>query len=102
MSQKPMKALLLVEDNPGDARLLREMLKEGSYETKLTHVPRMSDAEKHLAEHVVDITLLDLGLPDAQGVGAVRRGPAPPPPGPPGGGSGWGAARVAARAPAAA
>ena len=33
----------------------------------------MSEAEKHLAEHLVDIILLDLGLPDAQGLGAVRR-----------------------------
>ena len=33
----------------------------------------MSDAEKHLAEHAVDIILLDLGLPDAQGLEAVRR-----------------------------
>lgn len=33
----------------------------------------MSSAEKYLAEHVVDIILLDLGLPDAQGMDAVRR-----------------------------
>src|SRR6266436_665106 len=66
--------LLLVEDNLGDARLLREMFKEqGSHYTELTHVECMSDAEKHLAAREVDIILLDLGLPDAQGVGAVRR-----------------------------
>jgi signal transduction histidine kinase len=33
----------------------------------------MSDAEKHLAERKVDVILLDLGLPDAQGLEAVRR-----------------------------
>ena len=33
----------------------------------------MSDAERHLAERAVDIILLDLGLPDAQGLEAVRR-----------------------------
>src|ERR1700691_81460 len=33
----------------------------------------ISDAEKHLLDHVVDIIVLDLGLPDAQGVSAVRR-----------------------------
>jgi diguanylate cyclase (GGDEF)-like protein/PAS domain S-box-containing protein len=67
--------LLLVEDNPGDARLLREMFNEqgGSRSTEVTHVERMSEAEKHLAEHAVDIVLLDLGLPDAEGLGAVRR-----------------------------
>jgi DNA-binding NarL/FixJ family response regulator len=33
----------------------------------------MSDAERYLTAHPVDIILLDLGLPDAQGLGAVRR-----------------------------
>ena len=33
----------------------------------------MKDAEKHLAERDVDIILLDLGLPDVEGVAAVRR-----------------------------
>jgi DNA-binding response OmpR family regulator len=33
----------------------------------------LSDAEKHLAEYAVDLILLDLGLPDAHGLGAVRR-----------------------------
>ncbi len=74
MTTKSMKILLLVEDNPGDARLLREMLNEqGPQKTRLTHVQRLSDAEKHLAENAVDIILLDLGLPDAHGLGAVRR-----------------------------
>jgi diguanylate cyclase (GGDEF)-like protein/PAS domain S-box-containing protein len=74
MSNKSIKILLLVEDNPGDARLLREMFNEqGSHNTELTHVACMSEAEKCLAERVFDIILLDLGLPDAQGLGAVRR-----------------------------
>ncbi len=74
MSKKSIKILLLVEDNPGDARLLREMLSEqGPHNTELTHVACMSEAERHLAERVFDIILLDLGLPDAQGLAAVRR-----------------------------
>jgi diguanylate cyclase (GGDEF)-like protein/PAS domain S-box-containing protein len=74
MSKKSIKILLLVEDNPGDARLLREMLSEqGPHNTELTHVECMSEAERHLAERVFDIILLDLGLPDAQGLAAVRR-----------------------------
>jgi len=69
----PVK-VLLVEDNPDHARLLRRMLIEpGSLETELTHVERMSEAEKHLARHAVDIIVIDLALPDAQGLGAVRR-----------------------------
>jgi diguanylate cyclase (GGDEF)-like protein/PAS domain S-box-containing protein len=74
MTKKSMKILLLVEDNPGDARLLREMLNEqGPHETEMTHVDRLSAAEKHLGENKVDIILLDLGLPDAHGLSAVRR-----------------------------
>ena len=74
MSKKSIKILLLVEDNHGDARLLREMFNEqGSHQTELTHVACMGDAEQHLATSSVDIILLDLGLPDAQGLEAVRR-----------------------------
>ncbi len=74
MSKKSIKTVLLVEDNPGDARLLREMFNEqASHKTELTQVECMSDAEKHLAQRQVDIILLDLGLPDAEGVGSVRR-----------------------------
>jgi len=71
---KSIKTVLLVEDNPGDARLVRETLNEqGPHGTELTHVGCMSEAEKYLAEHAVDIILLDPGLPDAQGLEAVRR-----------------------------
>src|SRR6202795_1740734 len=73
MNKKSTKMLLLVEDNPGDARLLHWMINEqGSNNMQLMHVECMSDAEKHLAERAFDIILLDLGLPDAQGLGAVR------------------------------
>jgi signal transduction histidine kinase len=66
--------VLLVEDNPGDARLLREMFREDvSFSATVTHVETMSAVEAYLAGHGVDIILLDLGLPDAQGLGALRR-----------------------------
>jgi len=74
MKNKSIKAVLLVEDNPGDARLLREMFNDqGSQDTELMIVDRMEAAETYLAGHAVDIILLDLGLPDAQGLEAVRR-----------------------------
>jgi diguanylate cyclase (GGDEF)-like protein/PAS domain S-box-containing protein len=66
-------SILLVEDNPGDARLLREMLNEpNSRKYDLTHLESMKTAMSHLVASAVDIVLLDLGLPDAQGLGAVR------------------------------
>jgi PAS domain S-box-containing protein len=74
MSTNSIKAVLLVEDNPGDGRLLREMFNEqGANRTELAHVESMREAEKYLAEHAVDVILLDLGLPDAQGLEGVRR-----------------------------
>jgi diguanylate cyclase (GGDEF)-like protein/PAS domain S-box-containing protein len=73
MNQKSIKTVLLVEDNSGDARLLREMFNEGPYHTELTHVECMREAEEHLSGRVFDVILLDLGLPDAQGLVAVRR-----------------------------
>ena len=84
MGKKSLKTVLLVEDNPGDARLLREMLnEEGTLNTELAHVECMSEAEEHLAKHTADIILLDLGLPDAQGLkryaGRARLRPPPLP-----------------------
>ena len=74
MKKKSIKVLLLVEDNPGDARLLREMFNEqGLHNIDLTHVACMGEAEEHLGRSTFDIILLDLGLPDEQGLGAVRR-----------------------------
>jgi diguanylate cyclase (GGDEF)-like protein/PAS domain S-box-containing protein len=74
MNKKSIKVLLLVEDNPADVRLLREMFHEqSSHRTEVTQVETMGQAEKHLAGGAVDIILLDLGLPDAQGLESIRR-----------------------------
>src|SRR5580704_4493782 len=73
MWKKLIRNLLLVEDNPGDARLFLEMNNQGLHHTELKHAESMGEAEKHLAGHAVDIILLDLGLPDAQGLETVRR-----------------------------
>jgi len=63
-----------VEDNSLDARLLREMLNsQVPCKFAMTAVGYMSEAESHLATNAVDVILLDLGLPDAQGLEAVRR-----------------------------
>jgi signal transduction histidine kinase len=73
MNKKPLQ-VLLVEDNAGDARLIREMFRTesaGSFE--LTHLLRLSEAVIHLAEGGVDIVLLDMGLPDGHGLDTVRR-----------------------------
>jgi len=73
MTDQPVKALL-VEDNAGDARLIREVLAEariGHWE--LAHVERLGEALARLAEGGIDVVLLDLSLPDAQGLDTVTR-----------------------------
>ena len=65
--------LLLVEDNPGDAELVREMLEwpgtPRAYDIR--HVARLSEAERILRTGAVEVVLLDLRLPDASGVECV-------------------------------
>lgn len=67
--------VLLVEDNPGDARWAREMLAGHAGEFTLVHVPTVRDAVDHLSDHAasVDAVLLDLSLPDDSGLGTLRR-----------------------------
>jgi len=73
MEKKTLR-ILLVEDNAGDARLLREMFaKESPNSFEMTHVSNMRDAVIHLAKGGVDIVLLDLGLPDTYGLESVQQ-----------------------------
>ena len=75
MSAHEVRALrlLLVEDNSGDARLLREELAEvTSTRFEVRHVTRMSEALA-LASSEVDVVLLDLSLPDGHGLSNIER-----------------------------
>ena len=67
--------VLLVEDNPGDARLVREMLQEHDSDFSLTHVQTVREALEYLSASRggVDAVLLDLSLPDETGLNTVRR-----------------------------
>jgi len=65
--------ILLVEDNPGDARLLEWYLSKPGAETfELTRAERLADARERLAERRFDAVLLDLSLPDSSGLDTVR------------------------------
>jgi PAS domain S-box-containing protein len=67
MNREPIR-ILLIEDNPGDARLLQELLAEAEGEAfQLSQVDRLSTGLKRLAEEEINIILLDLSLPDSQG-----------------------------------
>lgn len=65
--------ILLVEDNPGDARLLQEAFKEiPKMSFQFVFCQTLQQALDHLASDRPDVCLLDLGLPDAQGLQAVQ------------------------------
>src|SRR6266852_666310 len=60
--------VLLIEDNPGDARLIREMLAEGEDVLfELACVGRLSQGLEYLATRSTSLVLLDLSLPDSYG-----------------------------------
>lgn len=62
---------LLVEDNPGDARLIHEMLKHTEYSGAVYQVSRVETlraAEDLIAAGRFDVILLDLQLPDSSGL----------------------------------
>ena len=64
--------VLLVEDNPGDARLVELMLGEELPQAyALTHAQSLSAALIALRGERFDAVLLDLGLPDADGADIV-------------------------------
>ncbi|RIL10537.1 MAG: hypothetical protein DCC75_04135 [Proteobacteria bacterium] len=61
--------ILLVEDNPGDARLIAESLGESEdFPARLLHVERLSEALTKLESAPIEVVLLDLSLPDSTGL----------------------------------
>src|SRR3989441_10308625 len=68
--------VLLVEDNPGDARLVEETLAEvRSARFDLTHVTRLDDARQSLEKEQYDAVLLDLFLEDSPRLGTLLEMP---------------------------
>jgi len=67
-------SVLLVEDNPGDARLVRELLSEvGSDAIVLRHAETLTAAIDQVRLAPPDLLLLDLTLPDSSGLESVSR-----------------------------
>ena len=65
--------MLLVEDNPGDARLILGMLREVSDEFDLHRVDDVEAALERLAGAAIDCVLLNLDLRDSQGADTIVR-----------------------------
>lgn len=72
MGPTPSIRILLVEDNPGDAFLVQELLSEVGGWLSVSRVERVAEALEQLAQSHFDAVLLDLSLPDARGLEAVH------------------------------
>ena len=64
--------ILIIEDNPVDARLIKEVLAEGNGGAyNLKYADSLSDGLKKISEEDFDIVLLDLSLPDSAGLETI-------------------------------
>jgi len=68
-----VRRVLIVEDNPGDVRLIMEMLRESGGGVTAESVDTLASAIERLATADIDVALLDLGLPDSQGLETFAR-----------------------------
>ena len=65
--------LLLVEDDPGDAFLVSELLREEAAPVDVRRAQSLTEGLDLLGSEPFDCVLLDLGLPDASGLAALER-----------------------------
>ncbi|MGC3976387.1 MAG: PAS domain S-box protein [Nitrospira sp.] len=73
MNSRPIH-VLLIEDNPGDIRLVRELFAQTPIrQFTFSHVGRLDEGIRSLSESLIDVILLDLSLPDSQGIETLIR-----------------------------
>ena len=65
--------VLLIEDNLGDADLVRLRLVESEFPVNVNCVSRLSDGLASLTKETPSVVLLDLNLPDSRGAETFRR-----------------------------
>src|SRR5215813_10471145 len=65
--------VLLIEDNPGDADLVRLRLVESKSDVDIACVNRLSDGLQAMNEVKPSVVLLDLNLPDSRGAETFRK-----------------------------
>ena len=74
MTMQAVKTVLLIESDTEESRLIGKMFgNQGRYSFELTYAGSMQEGESYLADHAVDVVLLDLEMPGTVGQEAVRR-----------------------------
>ncbi|MBZ0203442.1 MAG: response regulator [Ignavibacteria bacterium] len=69
-----MIKILLIEDNPGDARLIQEYLSDlKNVDYSLEIADRLKKGIEILEDEFIDVVLLDLKLPDSEGLNGVEQ-----------------------------
>ena len=72
MANRAVVSVLVVEDNPGDVRLIEEALGTSAAASfAVTVADTLDQAREKLIQHTFDIVLTDLGLPDSEGLGTL-------------------------------
>jgi len=75
MNESKLIHILLVEDEPGDAELLRITLRSSrTCRFDVTHVMTLAEARLQLGKGRFDVIMLDLSLPDSTGLETVKAG----------------------------
>ena len=70
---KPLN-ILLIEDNPGDAFLIKFYLEESIFKNaRLIHAEFLKTGLDLLSKNAFDIILLDLNLPDSKGIETLQQ-----------------------------
>lgn len=67
ISMNEITKILLIEDNPADARLIREMLVESGLDFELKYTGSLTEGQELISGWGADVILLDLGLSESQG-----------------------------------
>ncbi len=70
---EPLLQLLIVEDNPGDVVIVTELLRSSGINFNLTQVSTLKETLVLCLDHIFDIILLDLGLPDSFGLETLKK-----------------------------
>jgi diguanylate cyclase (GGDEF)-like protein len=73
MNTQPLK-ILVIEDHPGDLRLIWEQLQEaGMFPFVMVHESELAASRCRLQREMPDLVLLDLNLPDSTGLDTLKR-----------------------------